>query len=328
MKTFKIDPRLSVAPMMNWTDRHCRVFHRLLSKNCLLYSEMLTTGAIINGNREKLLKFSEIEHPVALQLGGSNPEELSEASKIGADFGYDEINLNLGCPSDRVQSGCFGATLMQEPKLVFECISRMVKNVKNTKITAKCRLGVDEQDPKSILPDFLEHLIDAGVDGVIIHARKALLKGLSPKQNRDIPAINYGLVGEMKDKFPQTEIVINGGIDNLTAVNQFISMGLDGAMIGRAAYHNPHEILLEADKVIFGKREKSMTMKDALLELCNYIEKELLQGTRLNEITRHILGAFNGFPGARHFRQTLSELAHRPGAGLEVVKEAIDKISS
>ena len=199
----KIDSRLSVAPMMNWTDRHCRVFHRLLSKNTLLYSEMITSGAIIYGNRNRFLSFNEIEHPVALQLGGSKPEELSEASKIGADFGYDEINLNLGCPSNRVQSGCFGAALMREPKLVFQCIEKIKQVVTSTKITAKCRLGVDEQDPTLILPNFLQHLVDAGIDGVIIHARKAILKGLSPKQNREIPGLNYEIVSQMKNEFPQ-----------------------------------------------------------------------------------------------------------------------------
>ncbi len=322
----KIDPRLSVAPMMNWTDRHCRVFHRLLSKYTLLYSEMITTGAIIHGSREDILNFSGIEHPVALQLGGSDPAELMEAAKIGVDFGYDEINLNLGCPSDRVQSGCFGAALMKEPQLVYRCISQIKKTVTKTKVTAKCRLGVDEQRPELFLPKFLEYLIDSGVDGVIIHARKALLKGLTPKQNRDVPSLNYGLVTKMKNQFPQTEIVINGGIDNLREVNQFIDSGLDGAMIGRAAYQNPNEILLSADSKVFEKVVAKKTMKNVLWELCNYIEKELGQGVKLSDITRHILGAFNGLPGARQFRQTLSESAHKPRAGLEVVRQAIDKV--
>ena len=324
----KIDPRLSVAPMMSWTDRHCRVFHRLLSQNTLLYSEMVTTGAIIHGDTERLLKFSQIEHPLALQLGGSNPKELAEASKIGKDFGYDEINLNLGCPSDRVQSGCFGAALMKDPKLVFKCISQMKKEVANTKITVKCRLGVDEQDPESILPEFLQYLIDSGVDGVTIHARKALLKGLTPKENRDVPPLDYGLVLRMKEKFPETEIVINGGISSLSVANHFINSGLDGVMIGRAAYKKPNEVLLLADQEIF--REKKVirkNMKTALTALCDYIEKELVQGTRLNEITRHILGAFNGYRGARRFRQTLSQKAHRSDAGVEVLEEAIDKVS-
>ena len=322
----KIDPRLSIAPMMNWTDRHCRVFHRLLSKKTLLYSEMITSGAIINGNRDQLLGFNEIEHPVALQIGGSNPWEVSEASKIGIDFGYDEINLNLGCPSDRVQSGCFGATLMKEPKLVFDCLSRMKKEVKNAKITVKCRLGVDDQDPEVTLPAFLEYLISAGVDGIIIHARKALLKGLTPKQNRDIPNLDYELVIEMKKRFPQTEIVINGGINNLTEANRFLNDGLDGVMIGRAAYYNPHHILLLADKEIFEKELVNTTMKDVLAQFCEYIECELERGTRLNKMTRHILGAFNGVSGSRHFRRILSQNAHRPGADISVVKEAIDKV--
>ena len=324
---FKIDPRLSVAPMMNWTDRHCRVFHRLLSKNTLLYSEMITSGAIIYGNRDRFLAFNEIEHPVALQLGGSCPRELSEASKIGVDYGYDEINLNLGCPSDRVQSGCFGAVLMKEPDLVFDCIAEIKKAVTNTKITAKCRLGVDEQDPVAILPKFLQQLIDAGIDGVVIHARKAILKGLSPKQNREVPELNYEIVSQMKNEFPQVEIVINGGIRDLSVANRFIKDGLDGVMIGRAAYRNPYDILLMADEKIFNKKVTNKTMKNVLWDFCDYIEDELNKGTRLNEITRHILGAFNGVSGARNFRQMLSGNAHRPGAGLEIVKAAIEQVA-
>ena len=322
-----IDPRLSVAPMMNWTDRHCRVFHRLLSKNTLLYTEMITTGAIIHGDSARLLKFSEIEYPLALQLGGSDPVELSNASEIGVDFGYNEINLNVGCPSPRVQSGRFGAILMESPILVARCVSEMKKRVKDSKITVKCRLGVDSQNPEIILPSFLSTLIDAGVDGIIIHARKAILDGLSPKQNRDIPALNYELVKQMKAKFPQAEITINGGIDSLGRAKQFIRDGLDGAMIGRAAYHNPREILLNADTEIFEKNHTCKSMKNVLLDLCDYIEEELSEGSRLNEITRHILGAFNGEPGARAFRQVLSEQAHIPKAGTEVVKVALDKVS-
>ena len=326
-KMTKIDPRMSVAPMMNWTDRHCRVFHRLLSRNTLLYSEMITSGAIIHGNRQSLLKFTEIEHPVALQLGGSDPKQLSEASKIGIDFGYDEINLNIGCPSDRVQSGCFGAILMKQPSLVSECISQMKKGVGNKKVTIKCRLGVDNQDPEHILPEFVKHLLEAGVDGVIIHARKAILDGLSPKQNREIPPLKYDLVSKIKYKFPKAEIVINGGIGNLKLANAFLKEGLDGVMIGRAAYNNPHDILLRADEVIFKEKVLKKSMKSVILEFCGYIEKELGQGTRLNEMTRHILGAFNGFSGARSFRQTLSEKAHRSGAGTEVVVAAVDKVT-
>ncbi len=323
----KIDRRLSVAPMMNWTDRHCRVFHRLLSKNTLLYSEMITSGAIIYGNKARLLAFNEIEHPVALQLGGSCPKDLSEASKIGVDFGYDEINLNLGCPSDRVQSGCFGAALMRKPELVCSCITKIKKATTDIKITAKCRLGVDEQDPYTILPKFLQHLIDAGIDGVIIHARKAILQGLSPKQNREVPKLNYEIVSQMKNAFPQLEIVINGGIEDLFSANRFINSGLDGVMIGRAAYKNPSGILLAADNKIFKKQVVKKTMKNVLSHLCDYIEGELERGVRLNEITRHVLGAFNGCSGAREFRQTLSENSHRTGAGTELLKKAIDKVS-
>ncbi len=323
---FNIEPIFSVAPMMNWTDRHCRVFHRLLSRKALLYSEMKTTGAIIHGNRKKLLNFSEIEHPLSLQIGGSNPKELTEASRIGVDFGYDEINLNVGCPSDRVQSGCFGATLMKEPKLVVECISQMKKAVENTRVTVKCRLGVDDQDPNILLPRFIDYLVNAGVDGIIIHARKAILSGLSPKQNRDIPPLDHGLVSRMKKKFPQTEIVINGGIDNLTQAKQFIDSGLDGVMVGRAAYHHPNDILLFADSVIFEESARNTSMKNVLFDFCRYIEMELGKGTRLHEMTRHILGAFNGYPGARFYRQTLSEHAYKDGAGTEVLRNAIDQI--
>ena len=322
-----IDPRLSVAPMMNLTDRHCRVFHRLLSKNTLLYTEMITTGAVIHGDRVRLLKSNKIEHPLALQLGGSDPMELSNASEIGVDFGYNEINLNVGCPSPRVQSGRFGAVLMESPTLVASCVSEMKRRVKDSKITVKCRLGVDNQNPETVLPNFLNRLIDAGVDGIIIHARKAILDGLSPKQNRDIPNLNYDLVKQMKTKFPQAEIVINGGIDSLEQARQFIKDGLDGAMIGRAAYHNPQEILFRADTEIFEKNYPYKGMKNVLFDLCDYIEEELSQGSRLNEITRHILGAFNGTPGARAFRQVLSEQAHIPKAGTEVVKVALDKVS-
>lgn len=323
----KIDPRLSIAPMMNWTDRHCRVFHRLLSKDTLLYSEMITAAAILYGDKNKLLKFSEIEHPVALQLGGSDPYQLSEATRIGIDFGYDEINLNVGCPSDRVQSGCFGAVLMESPELVANCIEAMKKQAKNAKISLKCRIGVDDQNPELVLPDFLQQSIEAGVDGIIIHARKAILSGLSPKQNRDIPPLNYALVKLMKNKFPKTEIVINGGINTLLDANNFLLSGLNGAMIGRAAYHNPRDILLLADEVIFKKSDTRSSMKEVLLDLCSYIESEMSGGVRLNEITRHIHGAFNGLPGARLFRQTLSEEAHKPTAGTEVVKVAIEKVA-
>ena len=322
----KIDPKLSVAPMMNWTDRHCRVFHRMLSDNTLLYTEMITTGAIIHGNRTQLLKFNEIEHPVALQLGGSDPSQLAEASKVGIDFGYDEINLNLGCPSNRVQSGCFGAVLMKDSELVSKCITKIKEEVGSKKVTVKCRLGVDNQDPEATLPEFLKYIIDAGVDGIIIHARKAVLRGLSPKQNRNVPPLNYMLVSKMKQRFPQSEIVINGGIENLKVAKDFLDIGLDGVMIGRAAYQNPHEVLLPADKTIFKKELGKKSMKIVLGDLCNYIEEEMSQGVRLNEMTRHIFGAFNGFQGARVFRQILSEHSHKEGAGPEVVRLAIEKI--
>ena len=321
-----IDSRLSVAPMMNWTNRHCRVFHRLLSRNTLLYSEMITSAAVIFGDRKKLLAFNQIEHPLALQLGGSNPTQLSEATKIGADFGYDEINLNVGCPSDRVLCGAFGAILMTKPTLVAKCIEAMKGSVKKAKITVKCRIGIDDQDPNEELPKFLNCIFESGVEKVIIHARKAILKGFSPKQNRDIPELKYSLVKSMKNEFPDKEIVINGGIKNLSEAKSLISEGLDGVMIGREAYYNPAEILLPADEVIFEKPNERTKMKMVLSDLCIYIDQELEKGTRLNEITRHVHGAFNGKRGARSFRQVLSQEARKPRAGSEILRSAIDKV--
>ncbi len=320
-KTY-LDRRLSVAPMMDWTDRHCRYLHRLLSRHTLLYTEMVTAQAVIHGDRERLLGFDAAEHPVALQLGGSEPAALAEAVRIACDFGYDEINLNVGCPSDRVQSGTFGAVLMEHPALVADCVGAMIAASAGAEITVKCRIGVDDQEPREILPAFLETVSAAGVGSFAIHARKAWLQGLSPKQNRDIPPLDYPLVLEMKTAFPALEIVVNGGIASLDQAEAFLAQGLDGVMIGRAAYHDPCSVLLEADARIFGG-PGGRTAEAVVSDMLPYIEAHLAGGGRLNQITRHMLGMFTGLAGARHWRRVLSERSHQAGAGPEVVEDAL-----
>jgi len=314
----ELNRRLSVAPMMDWTDRHCRYFHRLLSRETLLYTEMVTAKAVIHGDRKRLLRFHPVEHPVALQLGGSDPAELAEASRIAADFGYDEVNLNVGCPSDRVQSGSFGAVLMEQPGLVADCAAAMQGF--GPEITVKCRIGVDDQEPRVVLPDFLETVSAAGVQSFAIHARKAWLQGLSPKQNRDVPPLDYALVYAMKAAFPALEICINGGISALDEVLTHLNH-VDGVMIGRAAYHQPFALLSDADARIFGTGT-ARPEGDVIATMCNYIEAELVNGARLNQITRHMLGAFAGRPGARQWRRVLSEGAHLEGAGPALVMQA------
>ena len=313
--------RLSVAPMMDWTDRHCRMFHRLLSRETLLYTEMVTAPALVRGGALHLLEFSDPEHPIALQLGGSDPVELAAAAKLGAEAGYDEINLNCGCPSDRVQSGAFGAILMQSPELVADCMAAMGEAV-DVEVTVKCRIGVDDQNPEEVLPDFLEKIRAAGVTRVTIHARKAWLQGLSPKENRDIPPLDYDLVHRMKAAFPEMHISINGGIDTLDAGIAQLAAGLDGVMIGRAAYHQPSDILCAADPEIYGTGAVTDPF-DAVRAMLPYIEAEMSKGARLHQITRHMLGAFAGRPGARHWRRHLSEGAPRAGVGPELVEEAL-----
>ncbi|MCW8841957.1 MAG: tRNA dihydrouridine(20/20a) synthase DusA [Rhodobacteraceae bacterium] len=313
--------RLSVAPMMDWTDRHCRYFHRLMSRETLLYTEMVTSPALVRGGAVHLLDYSPEEHPVALQLGGADPKELAQAAKIGADAGYDEINLNVGCPSDRVQSGTFGAILMRQPELVAECVAAMIA-AQPREVTIKCRIGVDDQEPREILPRFLEVTTAAGVRRFTIHARKAWLQGLSPKENRDIPPLDYDLVREMKTAFGDLHISVNGGIATLAAAEAFLEDGLDGVMIGRAAYHTPADILLGADARIYGAGGAT-TARQAVLDMLPYIERHLLQGGKLNQVTRHMLGAFAGQPGARAWRRHLSETASKPGAGPEAVLEAL-----
>lgn len=317
--------RLSVAPMMDWTDRHCRYLHRLLSRETLLYTEMVTAPALVRGGALHLLAFNPEEHPVALQLGGSEPQELAEAARLGEEAGYDEVNLNCGCPSDRVQSGAFGAVLMQTPDLVAECVAAMRAKVQ-VDVTVKCRIGVDEQEPQDILPVFLEKIRAAGCRRVTIHARKAWLQGLSPKENRDIPPLDYDLVHQMKAAFPDLHISLNGGIASLDAAREHLDRGLDGVMVGRAAYHQPADILSAADPVIYGIGEP----RDAsavVHEMLPYIERQLSDGARLHQITRHMLGLFAGKPGARAWRRILSEGANRPGAGPDLVLEALSQVA-
>lgn len=311
--------------MMDWTDRHCRYFHRLLSSETLLYTEMVTAPALVRGGALHLLDHSPQEHPVALQLGGSDPEELAQAARLGADAGYDEINLNCGCPSDRVQSGTFGAVLMKDPARVAECVAAMREAV-NVDVTVKCRIGVDNQEPEEVLPAFLEQISAAGCQRVTIHARKAWLQGLSPKENRDVPPLDYDLVHRMKAAFADLHISINGGIASLDEAAAHLDAGLDGVMIGRAAYHQPGDILADADRRIFGVGAIRDPMT-VVQEMVPYIEMHLANGGRLHQITRHMLGLFAGRPGARAWRRALSEGAVQEGAGPEVMLQALNHIA-
>lgn len=310
--------------MMDWTDRHDRFFLRLISRRALLYTEMVTTGAVLYGDRQRLLGFDVAEHPVAVQLGGSEPAELAEAARIAADFGYDEVNLNVGCPSDRVQSGRFGACLMREPDLVARCIEAMRRAV-SVPVTVKCRIGVDEQEPEEALPAMARAVREAGCETLIVHARKAWLEGLSPKENRDIPPLDYPLVYRLKQAMPQMEIIVNGGIATLDEAADHMAR-VDGAMLGRAAYQNPY-LLAEADARFYGERAAPLSRHEVLEAFLPYVERELAQGTHLHAMTRHILGLFQGQPGARAFRRHISENAPRAGAGVEVIREAMQKVS-
>ena len=313
--------------MMDWTDRHCRYLHRLISREALLYTEMVTAPALVRGGALHLLDHSPEEHPVALQLGGSDPAELADAARIGAEAGYDEINLNVGCPSDRVQSGTFGAVLMKDPELVARCC-RAMQDAVATEVTVKCRIGVDDQDSAIVLPDFIAQMRDAGVTRIAIHARKAWLQGLSPKENRDIPPLDYPLVLEMKARFPDLHLSVNGGITSLDQARAFLDDGLDGVMIGRAAYHQPWDILGEADARIFGRDNPAAHPADVVRAMRPYIAAHLETGGKLHQITRHMLGLFAGRPGARHWRRILSEGATRPGADWALVEEALDAVTA
>ena len=316
--------RLSVAPMMDWTDSNCRIFHRLLSRQTLLYTEMVTSAALVRGGARHLLAFQPEEQPLALQLGGSDPAELAQAARMGADEGYGEINLNVGCPSDRVQSGCFGAVLMRQPALVGDCVGAMAAACQ-AEITVKCRIGVDDQEPAEVLPEFLATMRAAGVRRVIVHARKAWLQGLSPKENREIPPLDYPLVLAMKHAFPDLTICLNGGVETLDAAEALLAQGLDGVMIGRAAYHRPAEVLAGADRRIFGAHTPDADPVDVAQAMRPHIAAHLARGGRLIGVVRHMLGLFAGQPGARQWRRMLSEAA--PGGGLEDYDRALAQMA-
>ncbi|HEX7339428.1 MAG TPA: tRNA dihydrouridine(20/20a) synthase DusA [Rhodanobacteraceae bacterium] len=315
------DWRLCVAPMMDWTDRHCRYFHRLLSPHARLYSEMVTAAALIHGDRERLLRHDAAEHPVALQLGGSDPAELAVAARYGAEAGYDEINLNVGCPSSRVQSGRFGACLMREPVLVADCV-RAMREAVDVPVTVKCRIGVDDQDAYADLQRFVETMVEAGVNVLTVHARKAWLKGLSPKENREIPPLDYARVHRLKREFPQLTVIINGGLVTLDAAVAELDH-VDGVMLGRAAYHDPW-LLARLEARLYGT--PLPTRADVLQRMAPYIRAELAHGVLLKHITRHVLGLFQGEPGARRFRRVLSEGAHADAADWSLLERALDAV--
>src|SRR2546430_2766893 len=312
--------RFCVAPMMDWTDRHCRVFHRLMTRRARLYTEMLTTGAILHGDRRRLLGFDASEHPVALQLGGSDPRDLATSAKIGEDFGYDEINLNVGCPSDRVKDGRVGACLMAEPALVAAGVEAMKRAIA-IPVTVKCRIGIDDQDPEAALDALARSVMAAGADALIVHARKAWLNGLSPKENRDIPPLDYERVYRLKAALPDVPIIINGGIGSLAEAKQHLAH-VDGVMLGRAGYQEAWRVLT-VDPELFGEAAPHATMKDVFKAMIPYIEDQLARGARLHLMTRHFVGAFHGAPGARAFRRHLAENGVRSGAGVNVLRDAI-----
>lgn len=312
--------RFSVAPMMDWTDRHCRFFHRILTRRARLYTEMVTTGALIHGPRARLLAYDPAEHPVALQVGGSEPGDLALCARMAEDAGYDEVNLNIGCPSERVQKGAFGACLMREPDLVADCVAAMRAAVK-IPVTVKCRIGVDEQEPRDALFGFVDRVARAGCDTFVVHARKAWLKGLSPKDNREIPPLDYPLVYELKRSRSELKIVINGGVMTVDEARTHLAH-VDGVMMGRAAYQTPW-VLADVDAVIFGEPARGLTRVQALEAFKPYVARELAKGAPLNTMTKHVLGLFNGLPGARAFRRHLSENAVKPGAGVAVIDQAL-----
>lgn len=306
--------------MLDWTDRHCRAFHRGLTRRARLYTEMVTTGALVHGPRARLLAFDPAEHPLALQLGGSEPADLAACTRMAEDAGYDEVNLNIGCPSERVQKGAFGACLMREPDLVADCVAEMRASVR-IPVTVKCRIGVDDQDPREALFGFVARVAQAGCTIFVVHARKAWLKGLSPKDNREIPPLDYPLVYELKRTHPNLTVVINGGIATLGEAEAHLAH-VDGVMMGRAAYQSPW-LLADADRALFGEANPLATRHEAVEKYLPYVEQERAQGTPLNAMTKHILGLFNGLPGARAFRRHLSENAVKPGAGVEVIEAAL-----
>lgn len=325
LKSLKPDShRFCVAPMMEWTDRHCRTFLRLISARSFLYTEMVTADAVLHGDRLRVLGFNAAEHPVGLQLGGSDPARLAEAARIGADWGYDEINLNIGCPSDRVQSGRFGACLMAEPALVADCIRAMADAV-CVPVTVKCRIGIDDQDTEESLDRFVDTVADAGSRMFIVHARKAWLDGLSPKENRDVPPLDYDRVHRLKTRRSDLAIVINGGLASLPNAAPHL-VHVDGVMLGRAAYADPY-LMADVDRTLYGEAEAPLSRFEVLDRFIDYVQSELDRGVRLNAMTRHILGLFHGQPRARAFRRHIAEHAHLPGAGIEVLRHARDIVS-
>jgi tRNA-dihydrouridine synthase A len=309
--------------MLDWTDRHCRYLHRLMTRRARLYTEMLTTGAVIHGDRERLLGFDPFERPLALQLGGSQPEDLAAAARICDTFGYDEINLNIGCPSDRVQNGAFGACLMLRPALVADCV-RAMKDAVSLPVTVKCRIGVDDQEPETALFALAEAVIRAGADALIVHARKAWLKGLSPKENRDVPPLDYALVHRLKRAYPDVPVAINGGLATMEAMREQLAH-VDGVMVGRAAYHDP-ALLLRVDSELFGQAAPLGDCFETVDAYLPYVEAQLSRGERLAAMTRHMLGLFAGQPGARLYRRRLAQDAVRPGAGPETLRAAVDEV--
>nr|WP_026744722.1 tRNA dihydrouridine(20/20a) synthase DusA [Leucothrix mucor] len=316
--------RYCVAPMLDWTDRHERYFLRLISKHAWLYTEMVTTGALIHGDNERYLKFDHQEQPVALQLGGSDVQNMVTCAKMAEDFGYDEVNINVGCPSDRVQKGAFGACLMAEPQLIADCVSAM-QNAVSIPVTVKNRIGIDDQDEETSLRHFIDVVSEAGCKTFIVHARKAWLKGLSPKQNRDVPPLNYPLVYQIKQENPDLEIIINGGITTLDECKNHLQF-VDGVMVGREAYHNPFH-LIDVDAMVYNDRRPTKTRLEILDQYIEYVEAQIADGVFLKHMTRHILGLFQGQTGAKAWRRHISEQAHKPGAGIEVLREAASYIN-
>lgn len=315
--------RFCVAPMLDWTDRHCRYFHRLISRHALLYTEMVTTGALLHGDPGRFLQFNNAEHPVAFQLGGSDPKDLAVCAKMIEDWGYDEVNLNVGCPSDRVQNGRFGACLMAEPELVGECVATMLQAV-SIPVTVKSRIGIDERDSYEELLDFVMTVANAGCNTFIVHARKAWLSGLSPKQNREVPPLRYDHVYQLKNDLPGLEIILNGGITTLDQAEEVLKH-VDGVMVGREAYHNPY-LLAEVDRRFFDELCRPRSRQEVLNLLIPYIQQQLKNGVRLNSISRHILGLFHGAPGARGWRRHISENVGKPGADENVIVDALKSL--
>lgn len=324
MQTALLSRRFSVAPMMDWTDRHCRYFLRQLSSHALLYTEMVTTGALLHGDRQRFLRYDESEHPLALQLGGSNPADLAACARLAEEQGYDEVNLNVGCPSDRVQNNMIGACLMAHPQLVADCIKAMQDAV-SIPVTVKHRIGINGRDSYAELCDFVGTVHQAGCTSFTVHARIAILEGLSPKENREIPPLRYEVAAQLKRDFPQLEIILNGGIKTLVECREYLQ-SFDGVMLGREAYHNPY-LLAEVDQQLFGLNRPAITRSEALSRMRPYIERHIAEGGAMHHVTRHVLGLAQGFPGARRFRQLLSVDVHKAAEPLQVFDQAIELLN-